>query len=115
MAKLATERFLVLLVDDAGYDCLSIQLPRTERGRLSFIGSMSDGHDLITYLHQSGESDESARLPLSDLLLLGLMMPREEGIGIVQWLQSQPFEGVTVVVLDDQLKVPRPSVAQSAA
>jgi hypothetical protein len=48
-------------------------------------------------------------------LLLGLMMPREEGIGIVQWLQSQPFEGVTVVVLDDQLKVPRPSVAQSAA
>ena len=56
MAKLAKEKFLVLLVDAATCDCMSIQLPSTERGRLSFIGSISVGRELIAYLHQGHES-----------------------------------------------------------
>src|SRR5690242_4949679 len=99
MAKLAKEKYLVLLVDDAAHDCLSVKLPDVEGGRLNFIGSISDGHDMIAHLQQPDDCGEGACVPLSDLLLLGLMMPRQEGFGVVQWLQSQPFEGVTVVVL----------------
>lgn len=34
------------------------------------------------------------------------MLPRGEGVGVVQWLQSQPFEGVTVVVLENHSAQP---------
>lgn len=101
MATLAKERFLVVLVEETDWDCLSIQLPPAQGPRLSFLGSISDGQDLIACLKQSGES-ERAPVPLSDLLSLGLMLPRQDGFEMVRWLQSQPFEGLTVVVLGNE-------------
>jgi CheY-like chemotaxis protein len=101
MAKLAKEKFLVLLVDDAGSDCLSIQLPEAQGRHLSFMGNMSDGHDLIACLRKTAEAERVPVL-LSDLLLLGLLLPRKDGFEVLRWLQSQPFEGLTVVVLQNQ-------------
>ena len=33
------------------------------------------------------------------MLLLDLKMPRKNGFEVLEWLQSQPFENMTVVVL----------------
>lgn len=102
MAKLAKEKFLVLLVNEAGYDYLSIRLPEAEGRSLNFMGSISDGYDLIACV-QKAEETERIPVPLSDLLLMGLMMPRKGGFEVLRWLQSQPFEGLTVVVLRDRI------------
>jgi CheY-like chemotaxis protein len=102
MASLAMEKYLVLLVEDAAYGCLSIRVRREQGGGHSFVGNICDGHELIAYLQKPEGNGESTEVPLSDLLLLGMMMPQEKGFGMVQWLQGQPFEGLTVVVLGDE-------------
>jgi CheY-like chemotaxis protein len=99
MAKLSKERYLVLMVDDSEDDCLLIKMALGKAERLSFIGSVSDGEDLVAYFQGDGPYADRVRFPLPDLLLLDLLMPRRNGFEILEWLQSQPFEDMIVVVL----------------
>jgi CheY-like chemotaxis protein len=99
MAKLSKERYLVLMVDDSADDCLLIKMALGKTERLSFIGSISDGEDLVAYFQGDGAYGDRVRFPLPDLLLLDLMMPRKNGFEVLEWLQSQPFDDMVVVVL----------------
>ena len=99
MAKLSKERYLVLMVDDSEDDCLLIKMALGKADRLSFIGSVSDGDELVAYFQGDGPYADRIRFPLPDLLLLDLMMPRRNGFEVLKWLQSQPFDDMVVVVL----------------
>jgi len=99
MAKLAKEKYLVLMVDDSEDDCLLIKMAIGKADRLRFIGSVSDGEELVSYLSGKEQYADRQRYPLPDMLLLDLKMPRKNGFEDLQWLQSQPIEDMTVVVL----------------
>jgi CheY-like chemotaxis protein len=99
MAKQAKEKYLVLMVDDSEDDCLLLKMAMGKAERLNFIGSVSDGEELVDYLNGSGKYEDRARYPLPDMLLLDLMMPRKNGFEVLEWLRQQPFEDMVVVVL----------------
>jgi|ERR1041385_560238 CheY-like chemotaxis protein len=99
MAKLSKEKYLVLMVDDSEDDCLLIRRAIGKADRLRFIGSVSDGEELISYLTGKDCYSDRQRFPLPDMLLLDLKMPRKNGFEVLEWLQSQPFENMVVVVL----------------
>ena len=99
MAKLSKERYLILMVDDSEDDCLLIKMAVGSAERLHFIGCVSDGEELVAYLQGHGLYGDRIKFPLPDLLLLDLMMPRKNGFEVLEWLQSQPFEDMVVVVL----------------
>src|SRR6267378_369224 len=99
MAKWAKEKYLVLMVDDSEDDCLLLKMAVGGAERLNFIGSVSDGEELISYLNGSEQYADRQRYPLPDLLLLDLMMPRKNGFEVLEWLRQQPFEDMIVVVL----------------
>jgi len=99
MAKLANEKFLVLMVDDSEDDCLLIKMAMSRNDRLHFIGSVSDGEELVHYMTGQGQYADRERFPLPDMLLLDLMMPRKNGFEVLEWLRGQPFKDMVVVVL----------------
>jgi len=99
MAKLSSEKYLVLMVDDSEDDCLLIRRAIGNTDRLRFIGSVSDGEELVSYLSGKDAYGDRKRFPLPDMLLLDLKMPRKNGFEVLEWLQSQPFENMVVVVL----------------
>src|SRR5262249_18276421 len=99
MAKLAQEKFLVLMVDDSEDDCLLIKMAMSRTSRLRFIGSVSDGEELVEYMTGKGKYSDREQFPLPDMLLLDLMMPRKNGFEVLEWLRGQRFEDLVVVVL----------------
>src|ERR1043166_4648842 len=99
MAKLSKEKYLVLMVDDSEDDCLLIKMAVSKADRLRFIGSVSDGEELVSYLTGKDVYSDRERFPLPDMLLLDLKMPRKNGFEVLEWLQSQPFKDMVVVVL----------------
>src|SRR5216684_2638056 len=90
---------MVLMVDDSEDDCLLIKMAVGRAERLHFIGSVSDGEELVEYLSGTGKFADRVQFPLPNLLLLDLMMPRKNGFEVLKWLQTQPFEDMIVVVL----------------
>src|SRR5438552_4753886 len=90
---------MVLMVDDSEDDCLLIKMAVGRAERLHFIGSISDGEELVEYLSGTGKFADRVQFPLPDLLLLDLMMQRKNGFEVLKWLQTQPFEDMVVIVL----------------
>jgi len=90
---------MVLMVDDSEDDCMLIRMAISKADRLRFIGRVSDGEELVSYLTGKEEYSDRQRYPLPDMLLLDLKMPRKNGFEVLEWLQSQPFQNMVVVVL----------------
>jgi len=99
MARRATEKYLVLMVDDSEDDCLLLKMAISRAERLHFIGSVSDGEEVVAYLNGAGKYADREQYPLPDMLLLDLMMPRKDGFEVLEWLREQPFKDMVVVVL----------------
>lgn len=100
MASLAKEQYLVLRVDDSVDDCLLIKRAIGSAERLHFIGSLSDGGELDDCFRGAGE-DQEYECP--DLWVVDLRNRCRENLRVLEWLQTQPFDGIVVVVLSERL------------
>ena len=58
---------------------------------------------MVAYLAGLGQFHDRQKFPLPDLLLLDLNMPFKDGFQVLEWLQTQSFNSLTVVVLTDSM------------
>jgi len=95
--------FLVLVADDSHDDRRLVKLAMRRATRMKIIAEMSTGGQVIDYLDGRAHFSDRERFPLPDLLLMDLKMPQQDGFEVLEWLHTQPFEKLTVVVLTDSM------------
>ncbi len=104
MTRVAKETYHVLVADDSEDDRLLLKAALRHTPSLKIIAEVSDGADVIAYLRGHAEFADRRKFPLPDLLLLDLKMPLNDGFQVLEWLQQQPCEGLTIVVLTDSMQ-----------
>jgi CheY-like chemotaxis protein len=100
----AKETFLVLMADDSEGDRILFKNALRRAEKLQLIGEATDGTQVVAYLKGQGAYANRQEFPLPDLLLLDLKMPRKDGFEVLEWLKTQSFENLTVVVLTDSMQ-----------
>ena len=104
MSTLAKDVYFVLIADDSADDRFLLKTAMRHTSRLQVIGEVADGEEVIAYLKGEGDFADRKRFPLPDLLLLDLKMPQTDGFEVLEWLGTQSFEGLSVVVLTDSVQ-----------
>ncbi len=91
--------YRVLLVDDSEDDRLLLCMRLRHHQRLQIIAELSDGRQAIAYLSGEGPYGNREMYPLPDLMLLDLKMPHVTGYEVLEWLQTESFPDLRVLVL----------------
>src|SRR5689334_5646259 len=104
MSKPAKDVYYVLIADDSEADRFLMKTALRQASCLQIIAEVSDGTDAIAYLRGHAEFSDRQKFPLPDLLLLDLKMPLQDGFEVLEWLNEQPCQGLTVVVLTDSMQ-----------
>lgn len=99
MADEAPKKVLVLLADDSDDDRFFLRTALKRNPSLQLIGEVRDGEEAIAYLSGQGDFANRAKHPFPDVLLLDLKMPRKTGHEVLEWLQTQSFDQVRVIVV----------------
>lgn len=90
--KRATEmktRLRMLIAEDDPGDVFLLE--RTfQKIDVAYHHFVEDGLGVIEYLTRKGQFADVMRYPTPNLLLLDLAMPRLDGFGVLQWLQTHP-------------------------
>lgn len=94
---MTTEKYKVLLVDDSPDDRFFIRTALERNPKFLIIREARDGQEAIDYLTGVNGMNDSASLP--DILLLDLKMPRKTGFDVLQWLNTQSIDNLTIAVL----------------
>jgi CheY-like chemotaxis protein len=103
MPQRAKEFFYVLIADDSPPDRLLIKAAIDLVPRLQIVAEVGDGAEAVAYLTGQGPFQDRQKFPLPDLLLLDLKMPLKDGFQVLEWLQTQSLDTLTVVVLTDSM------------
>lgn len=99
MTRQHNRRYTVLIADDSDDDRFFLKRAISRFPRFVVVGEVTDGEAAIAYLSGQTIFADRRRYPLPDLLLLDLKMPHKSGFEVLQWLRSQHFPALTVVVL----------------
>src|SRR3974390_1629721 len=101
MMSMATlkKKCAILLADDSEDDRFFIRKAIGQNPRFVLVGEVQDGEEAIAYLSGKGNYGKRAEHPFPDVLLLDLKMPRKTGHEVLQWLQTQSFEQLRVIVV----------------
>lgn len=100
----AKDHFFVLVADDSEDDRFLLKKAMERAPRLRVAGEVRNGGDVIAYLKGHAHFNDRKKFPLPDLLLLDLKMPQKDGFEVLEWLRTQSFKNLTVVVLTDSMK-----------
>jgi len=103
MSLVAKEHFFVLVADDSDDDRFLLKKAMQRTPRLRMAGEVGNGKDVISYLKGHAHFNDRQKFPLPDLLLLDLKMPLKDGFEVLEWLRTQAFKNMTVVVLTDSM------------
>ena len=93
------ETYRVLVVDDSDDDRFFLRRSIQTDSRLTIVAEVCNGEDAIAYLSGKTVFGDREKFPFPDLMLLDLKMPRKNGYEVLQWLRTQKFEQLVVVVL----------------
>jgi CheY-like chemotaxis protein len=104
MNKPVKDAYHVLIADDSQDDRFLLQDAMRRATRLRVVAEVADGAEVIAYLKGIDPFADRTRHPIPDLLLLDLKMPQTDGFEVLQWMQTKPFPGLTVVVLTDSMQ-----------
>jgi DNA-binding NarL/FixJ family response regulator len=99
----AKEYYHILLADDSEDDRFLLRSSIERIQRLKIAAEVSNGTEVIAYFNGlGGQSGVSS--PVPDLLLLDLNMPFKDGFEVLEWLGTQKYESLRVVVLTDSVQ-----------
>ena len=93
----------VLLADDSDDDRFFLRTAIKRSSRLVLIGEVQDGEEAVNYLSGTGNFADRTRFPFPDILLLDLKMPRKTGHEVLEWLQTQSFSPLRVIVVSGSI------------
>jgi len=89
---------LILVADDDPEDCLLVQDALEESRLCNELHFVHDGEELLDYLHQRGQYQDSA--PRPGLVLLDLNMPKMDGREALESIKQSPkLRQIPVIVL----------------
>ncbi len=103
MNKLEKHRHGILVADDSAHDRFLLRNATDSSVGLRFIAGVPDGAGVVAYLRGEGEFADRQKFPIPELLVLDLHMPRLDGFEVLEWLKTQRFPDLTVVVLTDSM------------
>jgi CheY-like chemotaxis protein len=104
MNKTEKDVYHVLVADDSTDDRFLLQSAMRRVTRLRICAEVADGSEVIAYLKGLNAYADRQRYPMPDLLLLDLKMPQMDGFEVLEWMRSQSFPGLTVVVVTDSMQ-----------
>jgi CheY-like chemotaxis protein len=78
----------LLLVEDSEDDVLLLQRALQRYPGITLVARAEDGDVAIAYLSGSGEYADREKHPLPDLMVLDLMMPRRNGLEVLEWMRQ---------------------------
>ncbi len=95
------QRSIILLIaDDDPDDCQMIRDAFEENRLANDLHFVSDGEELMDYLHRRGKFKDDAKALLPGLILLDLNMPKKDGREALKEIKSDPhLRRIPVVVL----------------
>jgi CheY-like chemotaxis protein len=94
------EPIVILLADDDEEDRMLACDALAESRLSNDITSVTDGEDLMDYLHHRGKYAPPAEAPRPGLILLDLNMPKKDGREALREIKSDPaLRQISVVVL----------------
>jgi CheY-like chemotaxis protein len=99
MARMAKDKYSVLLVDDSEDDRLFMRKAIQRNPRLAIVGEVYDGEAAIAYLEGREGFKDREKHPFPDVMLLDLKMPRKTGHEVLEWMQTKAFGGLVVIVV----------------
>ena len=80
----------ILLAEDDPDDQYLISEALDENRLNARLYVVSDGEELMDYLHRRGEYQDSQKWPMPSLILLDLNMPRKDGREVLADVKSDP-------------------------
>ncbi|HXD00899.1 MAG TPA: response regulator [Verrucomicrobiae bacterium] len=93
----------ILLADDSEDDRFLLRSSIERIQRLKIVAEVSNGTEVIAYFNGLG-GQTGVTSPFPDLLLLDLNMPFKDGFQVLEWLRTQKYESLRVVVLTDSVQ-----------
>jgi CheY-like chemotaxis protein len=91
---------VILLADDDEDDRMLTCEALAESRLANVIYCVTDGEDLMDYLHRRGKYEPPAAAPRPGLILLDLNMPKKDGREALREIKSDPeFRQIPIVIL----------------
>jgi CheY-like chemotaxis protein len=90
----------ILMADDDEDDCMLVREALAESRLQNHLNIVTDGEELMDYLHQRGAYANPQIAPRPGLILLDLNMPRKDGREALQEIKADPqLRQIPVVVM----------------
>jgi CheY-like chemotaxis protein len=96
----ATSGITILIADDDEEDRMMTRMALEEGRLVNELRFVTDGEDLMEYLHHTGKYADRAKYPHPGLILLDLNMPRKDGYEALREIKADPaLKRIPVVIL----------------
>ncbi len=90
----------ILIADDDADDRQMTKEALEENYLLNDLRFVSDGEELMNYLHRKGKYEDPEKSPWPGLILLDLNMPKKDGREALKEIKSDPvLKSIPVIVL----------------